>query len=190
MSKKIGETGMRRRSVPRTPPWLCAVSRCFGNRDHDCLDPRVSRSVVTNRCLANCQGRRYDTHVTHLGASASIKYRHMFAGGTAPLLQSRQVQISSKLHEGKCIGITCGFTSSPEVGPRANVGTLQTEYSHAQDLSLVSRRQTPHPVGKGSGVTACPRGSRPASGAGELWHRHVPCGTEHATRQGRALELP
>jgi hypothetical protein len=36
----------------------------------------------------------------------------------------------------------------------------------------------------------CPRGSRPALGVEELWHRHVPHGTGHATRQGRALMSP
>jgi hypothetical protein len=59
-----------------------------------------------------------------------------------------------------------------------------------EDLSLVPQHQTLHPVGKGFGVAACPCGSRLAPGAEELWHRHVPRGTGHATRQGRASVLP
>jgi hypothetical protein len=108
------------------------------------------------------------------------------AGGTAPSLQSRQVQISSKLRREKVFGPTYRFTASPEVGPGATVGTLQTGYLRAQDLSPAPRRQTPHPTGEGSGATACPCGSRPAPDTGELWHRHVPRGTGHATRYGRA----
>jgi hypothetical protein len=84
-------------------PWFCAVSRCFRNRGHDCTGPRVSRSVVTNCCLGKCQTRCYGIHVAHLGASKPIKCHHVSAGGTAPPLQSRQVQISSKLHGGKYI---------------------------------------------------------------------------------------
>jgi hypothetical protein len=103
------------------------------------------------------------------------------------VLQSRQVQISSKPHRGKGIGPTYGFTASPEVGPGATVGTLQTGYPCVQDLSLVPQHQTLHPVGKGSSVTACPCGSRHAPGAEELWHRHVPHGTGHATPLERAL---
>jgi hypothetical protein len=95
-SQKNGETGMGRRSVPRIPPQLCSASRRFGNRSHDCLGPRVSCSAVTNRWLGKHQARHYSIQVTHLGASASIKYRHVPAGGTAPPLRSRQVQISSK----------------------------------------------------------------------------------------------
>jgi hypothetical protein len=52
----------------------------------------------------------------------------------------------------------------------------------AQDLILIPQRQTLHPIGKDSGVTACPRNFRPAPGAGELWHHHIPHGTGHATR--------
>jgi hypothetical protein len=70
------------------------------------------------------------------------------------------------------------------------VSTLQTRYPRAQDLSLVPQRLTPHPAGTGSGVTAYPRGSRPAPGVGELWHRHVPHSTGHATRQGKAPVSP
>jgi hypothetical protein len=62
------------------------------------------------------------------------------------------------------------------------IGTLQTGYPYAQNLSLVPQCQTPHPIGKGSDVAACPRSTRPAPGAGGLRYRHVPCGTGHATR--------
>jgi hypothetical protein len=74
--------------------------------------------------------RHYDIHITHLGTSTPIKCRHVSAGETAPPLQNHQVQISSKLHEGKDIGSTCGFAASLEVGPGATVGTLQTEYPY------------------------------------------------------------
>jgi hypothetical protein len=172
---------MRRHSVPRIPPQLCATSHHFRNHGHDCLGPRVSHSTVTKCWLGKCQERRYGIHATHLDASTPIKYRHVPAGGTAPPLQSRQVQILSKLRREKGISPTCGFTTSPEVGPGATVGTLQTGYPRAQDLSLVPQCQTPHLVGKGSGVAACPHGSRPAPGVEELWHHHVPRGTGHAT---------
>jgi hypothetical protein len=48
------------------------------------------------------------------------------------------------------------------------IGTLQTGYPFAQDLILIPQRQTLHPIGKDSGVTACPRNFRLAPGAGEL----------------------
>jgi hypothetical protein len=156
---------MGRRSVPCIPPRLCVASHCFRNRDHDCLGPREYRSVVANRCLGKCQVRRFGIHVTHLGASTLIMYCNVPTGGTAPPLQSRQVQISSKLRRAKGIGPTCGFTASPKVGPGATIGTLQTEYPCAQDLSLVPLCQTPHPAGEGSSVIACPRSSRPTPGA-------------------------
>jgi hypothetical protein len=35
-----------------------------------------------------------------------------------------QDRISEKLHGKKDVVPTCGFTASPEVGPRATVGTL------------------------------------------------------------------
>jgi hypothetical protein len=54
------------------------------------------------------------------------------------------------------------------------VGTLQTGYHRAQDLSPASRHQTLNPAGEGSSAAACPRSSRPTPGARELWHRHVP----------------
>jgi hypothetical protein len=90
--------------------------------------------------------RRYGTHVAHLGISALIKCHHVPTGGTAPPLQSRQVQISSKLHGVKDIGPTCGFAASPKVGLGVTVGTLQTKYPYAHNLSQVPRRQTPHPA--------------------------------------------
>jgi hypothetical protein len=52
------------------------------------------------------------------------------------------------------------------------VGTLQTGYPCAQDL-----KDQPHD-------------SRSVLGARRLWLRHVPRGTEHATRQKRALMSP
>jgi hypothetical protein len=142
---------------------------------------RVSHSTVTSCCFGKHQARRYGIHIAHLSVFAPVKYRHVPAGGTAPPLQSCQVQISSKLHREKGIGPTCGFTASPEVGLGVTIGTLQTGYPYAQDLSLVPQRQTLHPAGKGSGVTACRRSSRPTPGARERWHRHVPRGTGHAT---------
>jgi hypothetical protein len=172
---------VRRHNIPRIPPRLCIASHHFGNRCHDCLSPRVFSSAVANRCLRKRQVRRYNIHVTYLGASAPIKYRHVPTGGTAPPLQSRQVQISSKPRKGKGIGPTCEFTASPKVGLGATVYTLQTGYPHAQDLSLVPQHQTPHPAGKGSGVAACPHLSRSAPGTRDLYHHHVPRGTGHAT---------
>jgi hypothetical protein len=124
MSQKIGQTGLRRRNVPCIPAWLCAASHRFRNRGHDCPGHSVSHSTVTNRCLGKHQTRHYGIHVMHLDAFALIKCCHVSAGGTAPPLQSHQVQISSKLHEGKDIGPTCEFTVSPEVGPEATIGTL------------------------------------------------------------------
>jgi hypothetical protein len=160
---------------------LCAASHHFGNRGHDCLDPHVSRSTVTKCCIGKHQTRRNGIHVAHLSAFVPIKYRHMPTGGTAPPLQSRQVQISSKSHRRKGIGPTCGFTSSPDVGLGATIGTLQIRYPRALDLSPVPQRQTLHPAGTGSRVTTCPCSSRPAPDAEELWHRHMPCGTGHTT---------
>jgi hypothetical protein len=74
-------------------------------------------------------------------------------------------------------------------GPVA-VDTLQTGYPHAQDLSPAPWCQTPHLAGEGSGAAACPGGSRPTPGVGELWHRHVPHGTGHAIHQERAPMTP
>jgi hypothetical protein len=93
------------------------------------------------------------------------------------------------------------------------VGTLQTEYSHAQDLSLVPQRQTSHSAGKRSSVTVCPRGSRPvapdpllvpksfsiatcptAPGTSvnreRLRCRHVSYSSKPVSRCGRALASP
>jgi hypothetical protein len=70
------------------------------------------------------------------------------------------------------------------------IGTLQTGYHHTQDLSPVPWCQTPHPTGEGSGATACPCGSRPASSARLIWHRYMHHGTGHFTRQERASILP
>jgi hypothetical protein len=127
----------------RIPPWLCAESHHFRNRNHDCPGPRVSHSAVTNSCLGKRQMIHYGIHVVHLGISVTIKCHHMPAGGTAPPLQSRQVQISSKLCGGKGIGPTCGFAPSPMVGPVATVDMLQIGYPYAQDLSQGPQRQTP-----------------------------------------------
>jgi hypothetical protein len=52
-SQGIGETGMRRHSVPRNPSWLCAASRHFGNCGYDRLGPRVSGGIVARRYLGN-----------------------------------------------------------------------------------------------------------------------------------------
>jgi hypothetical protein len=88
------------------------------------------------------------------------------------------------------------------------VGTLQTGYPYAQDLSQVQRHQTPHPAREGSDVATCPvtpglppdeGGLRcqqcPAvsdlpSGAGGLWRHGVSRGTRPASRQGRAPVSP
>jgi hypothetical protein len=83
MSKKIGETGLRRRSVPRILPRLCATSLYFENRGYDCLGPHVSHGTVTNRCFGKCQTRRYGIHAGHLVAFTVIKCCHMSTGGTA-----------------------------------------------------------------------------------------------------------
>jgi hypothetical protein len=64
-----------------------------------------------------------------------------------------------KAAQGKGIGPTYGFVTSPEAGPGATIGTLQTGYPCAQDL-----KDQPH-------------GSKPVPGARELWPRHVPRGT-------------
>jgi hypothetical protein len=77
-----------------------------------------------------------------------------------------------KAAQRKGIGSTCGFVASPEVGPGVTVGTMQTGYPCAQDL-----KHQPHD-------------SRPVPGARELWLRHVPLGTEHATYQERASVSP
>jgi hypothetical protein len=42
------------------------------------------------------------------------------------------------------IGPTCGFTASLEVGPRASVGTLKTEYPRIQALNQ-DEEQGVHP---------------------------------------------
>jgi hypothetical protein len=60
------------------------------------------------------------------------------------------------------------------VGLRATVNTLQIEYPHAQDLSLVLERQAPHPTGKGSGVTTCSTAPDPPLGVRGPWHHHMP----------------
>jgi hypothetical protein len=88
------------------------------------------------------------------------------------------------------------------------VGTLQTGYPYAQDLSQVQRHQTLHPAREGSDIATCPvtpglppdeGGLRcqqcPAvpdlpSGAGGLWRHGVPRGTRPASRQGRAPVSP
>jgi hypothetical protein len=95
MSQNIGETGLRRHIEPHIPPWLCAALRHFGNCGPDCLGPCVSRSAITSHCLGKRLANRYGTHVAHLSASVPIKCYHVSAGGTAPPLLSRQVQISA-----------------------------------------------------------------------------------------------
>jgi hypothetical protein len=131
--------------------------------------------------------RRYGIHDAHLGASAPIKCSHLSTGGTAPPLQSRQVQISSKLRRGKDIGPTCRFAASLEVGPRATVSTLQTGYPCAQDLSQVPRRQTPHSTWEGCGITTCPVAPAPHPSEGGLRCHHMSCGSRPASWCGRAL---
>jgi hypothetical protein len=93
-------------------------------------------------------------------------------GGATLSLQNLQVQISSKVAQGKCIGPTCGFVASPEVGPRVTVGTLQTRYPCVQDL-----KDHPHD-------------SRSVFGARGLWLHHMPRRIEHATHQKRAPVSP
>jgi hypothetical protein len=149
--------------------------------------------------------RHYGIHVMNLGAFTPIKYHHMPTGGTAPPVQSRQVQISSKPRRGKCIGPTSGFIASPDVGSGAIVGTLQTGYPCAQDISLVPQHRTLHPIGKGSGVAMCPAALEPllvpkssgiatcpvASGMPPdregLRCHHVSHGSRPASQCGRAL---
>jgi hypothetical protein len=70
-SQKIGETDIRRRSVPCNPPRLCVVSRHFRNHDHDCLSLCISCGAVRNCCLGKRQARCYDTHAIHLDASVT-----------------------------------------------------------------------------------------------------------------------
>jgi hypothetical protein len=178
---------LRRRSVPRVPPWFYAASRRFKNHNHDCLGPYVSRGVVTKCFLRKRQMRRYGIHDAHLGASAPFKCSHMSIGGTAPPLQSRQVQISSKLRRGKDIGPTCRFAASLEVGPGATIRSLQTGYPCAQDLSQVPRRQTPHSTWEGCGITTCPMALAPHPSEGGLRCHHMFCGSRPAFRCGRAL---
>jgi hypothetical protein len=79
---------------------------------------------------------------------------------------------------------------------------------YKQDLSLVPQRQTSHPTGKGSGVTACPvtpdplpvpessgitmYSVAPGTPPDKEWLRcrHVSCGSRPASRCGRALASP
>jgi hypothetical protein len=184
MSQKIDETCLRRCSIPRIPSQLCTTSHHFGNRSHDCLGPRVSHNAVTNRCLGKCQMRCYNIHVAHLNISAPIKCRHVPASGIAPLLQSCQVQISSKLRGGKDIGPNCGFAASHEVGSKATIGTLQIRYPYAQDLSQVPWHQTSHLAWEGPSVTTCPMTPVPPHGEGGLWCRHVSHSSRPASHVG------
>jgi hypothetical protein len=85
----------------RIPPRLCTSSRCFGNRGHDHLGPHVSRSIVTNRCLGKHQARCYGIHITHLDASALIKYRHVPAGEITPPLSKQSSTNIIKATRGK-----------------------------------------------------------------------------------------
>jgi hypothetical protein len=125
---------MRRRSVPRNPPRSCVASHHFRSRSHDYLGPRVSRNVVMNRCLGNA---KRDVTVSTPRASAPpwpIKNRHVPTGGATLSHQKSSSTNIIKAAQGKGIGPTYGFITSPDVGSRATVGTLQTGYPCAQDL--------------------------------------------------------
>jgi hypothetical protein len=67
------------------------------------------------------------------------------------------------------------------------VGTLQTGYLYAQDLSQVPRRQIPHPARERSGITTCPVTSDPLPDAGGLRCRHLSRGSRPASLCRRAL---
>jgi hypothetical protein len=144
----------------RIPPRLCVASRHFGNHDHDCLGTHVSCSAITKHWLGECQARRYGIHVTHLGASAPIKYRHVPDGGTAPPLQSCQVQISSKL---------CRRALASPCAPWL---------------------QTCLPVREGSGVATCPLPPGPPPSREGLRCHHMSCGSRPTSRCRKALASP
>jgi hypothetical protein len=92
-----------------------------------------------------------------------------------------------KAARGKDIGPTCGFAASPEVGSGVTVGTLQTGYLYAQDLTQVPQRQTSHLAQEGFGVATCPVTPGPPLGEGGLQCRHESHGSRPASRCGRAL---
>jgi hypothetical protein len=133
-SQKIDKTGMRRCSVLHNPSRSCAASQHFRNRSHDHLSPRVSRGVVTNRCLGNA---KRDITVPTPRTSAPpwpIKNCHVPDGGAALSLQNHQVQISSKLCRENVLAPLAGSSPLLRWAPRATIGTLQTGYPCAQDL--------------------------------------------------------
>jgi hypothetical protein len=146
---------MRRRSVSRNLSWSCVVSSHFRNRGHDHIGPCISCGEML-QYLCHAPRRLHD-----LSKIATCLM--------APSLQSHQVQISSKAAQGKGIGPTCWFVTSPEVGSGATIGTLPTGYPCTQDL-----KDQPH-------------GSWSVLGAKGLWLCHVPRGTEHATHHKRAM---
>jgi hypothetical protein len=151
--------------------------------------------------------RRYGTHATHLGASVTDQKspcaRWWSRTVTSKLSSTNIIKVAQR----KGIGATCRFAASPEVGPGATVGTLQTGYTYAQDLkdqphgTRLRTRQERAPVPlcvptapdllpmlESSSSAMYPMAqSTPPTRRG-LRCRHMPHGTEPVTRQGRAPE--
>jgi hypothetical protein len=112
---------------------VCAASRWFRNRGHDCLGPHDFRRAVTTHgellrvmlssgtpCTIASHADCGPPRVRWQGHTTALKYQ-----GTK----------FRKAVQEKDVDPTHGFTASPGVGPGATVGTLQTGYPCIQALS-------------------------------------------------------
>jgi hypothetical protein len=153
--------------------------------------------------------RRYGTHTVHLSASVAYQKSSRARWWSHAITSKSSSTNIIKAAQGKCIGPTSGFITSPEVGPRGHYWYPADRVPLCTRLKRpVPRRQTPHPTGEGSGAATCPHApdplpvpesscsttcpvaqSTPPSRRG-LRCRHVPRGTEPITGQERALEPP
>jgi hypothetical protein len=96
------------------------------------------------------------TSPCHLGTTTVVRSSAMILRHDAPIrcahlsngrgaLSHQQSRLSfRKTVRGKNVGPTRGFTASPEVGPRATVGTLQTGYPRVYALGQ-DKRHDMHP---------------------------------------------
>jgi hypothetical protein len=73
---------------------------------------------------------RCPRHALH--HDSPIECGHASAASGAHYRFNCQGKISEKWVRRRCVSPTCGFITSPKVGPRATIGTLQTRYSHVQ----------------------------------------------------------
>jgi hypothetical protein len=118
----------------------------------------------------------------HYGADRQL------SAATHPLTRAHyhfncQDQISEESCRERDVGPTCEFTASPEVGPGATIGTLQTRYPRVQASSQDSGQDV-HPRAATHPATPGRPTPHPSSGGLRLCHASRGSGPHHASEMG------